>query len=86
METVIRYLPAILVVAGIIAIGIRIEKFNHHHITKKDCNKRYVPLLNKTTYVQILLMEIATEEQKEKAEINFKAFDFEKEINGKTHT
>jgi len=82
VELIIKLLPTVLVVVGIIAIGIRIEKFNHHHITKMDCNKRYVPLLNKTTYVQLLLMEIATEAQKEKAEINLKAFDFEKEING----
>jgi len=82
MELAFKVAPIVLILIGIIGIGIRIERFNHEHITRRICNRRYIPLLNKTRYVQLLLMEMATEEQKEKAELNLKAFDFEKEMNG----
>lgn len=82
MELILKLLPAALVVIGLIGIGIRIEKANRQLMGKHQCDIRYVPLWNKTTFVQVLLMEMATEEQKERAKSNFTAFDLEKEING----
>lgn len=82
MELFIKLAPVILILAGIIAVGIRIEKFSQLHVKTIECKKRYIQLLNKTMFVQLLLMEIASSEQKDRAQCNLKAFDLEKECNG----
>jgi len=81
LQLLITVLSAFAVVVSVIAIGMRIEKFKHSHVSQQLCNKRYTTLHNKTTYTQLLLMEIATPEQKEKAECNMQAFNMGKKEN-----
>jgi len=78
LKLIIAILPTVIVLSSVIIIGIKIEKFRSSHVVVTQCNERYTKLYNKTTFTSLLLMEITTEEQQDKARKKMESFELSK--------